>query len=141
MKSGKIKSDKIKPEKIKPGEKKHSKNIKPENNALTKAKTAENKKIVLDVCEDRIFLQIFKDSKVIKEIQYLNEEHISDLKNYLALKSDEKSIKLEKLPVKRNRDKNNADMAIITSTSTNLKIRMKIPESILLDYATTMQNQ
>ena len=81
-----------------------------------------------------------RNNKIVKRIQYLNESMISQITNDILekTKAQEKKINLQDLPFKRNNSTDDPEIIILSTSTSNFKVKFKISKNFLKDYASKL---
>ena len=116
-------------------EKKSRKNSKKIQQELIDAKI-ERCKYVFEITEESVVVTALKQNTIVKRVQYFNETMISTLAKSTPekKKTQEQIIELCDLPVKRSTSENNHHIRILSTSTSNFKIKIKIPESYFKEF-------
>ena len=103
----------------------------------------ERCKFVFEITEESVEVTTIKHNSIIKRIQYVNESIVSILTNSISEKGQDIKIdyNLQNLPVKRSKSIDDHEIVTLSTSTSNFKVTIKIPENYLKECASKLPKE
>ena len=128
-------------------EKRAKGNKKRKNNTIVMQESGDEKKerckFVFEITEESVEVTTIKHNSIIKRIQYVNESIVSILTNSISEKGQDIKIdyNLQNLPVKRSKSIDDHEIVTLSTSTSNFKVTIKIPENYLKECASKLPKE